>query len=222
MFDKPLSRQTDILVQDLEDELLIYDLRTNHAYCLNETSALVFQLSDGTKTVSEIGESMSKKLGTLVSEDFVLLALRDLEKEKLLGNSEELTVYLTGLSRREIVKKVGLASMITLPIIASVVAPTAAAAQSASLNPLFARCTTPGQCASGNCASTFFLPVGSFCCPPGNGGTQPGAIGTAIGLNCFNSCSMDASSVCCSGSATPTACDNGFCASQQQFCCACS
>jgi hypothetical protein len=220
MTNKPLSRQVDILVQDLENELLVYDLRINKAYCLNQTSALVFEFSDGAKTVSEISKLMSKKLGILVSEDFVWLALQNLEKENLLENREELTDYLAGLSRREIVKKVGLASMVALPIIASVVAPSAAEAQSASLNPLFSRCTTPGNCTSGNCVSTSFLPVGSFCCPPGNGGTQPGDIGTAIGLECFNSCAQ-AGIVCCSGSAVPTTCDTGFCASLQQFCCAC-
>lgn len=222
MINKPLSRQSDILVQDLEDELLIYDLRIDKAFCLNQTSALVFQLCDGARTASEISELMSKKLGILVSEDFVWLALQELEKENLLGNSEDLTDYLTGLSRREMVKKVGLASMIALPIIASVVAPSSAAAQSARLN-LFARCSTPGQCVSENCASTFFLPVGMFCCPLGNGGTQPGPIGTAAGPECFTSCSDSAMNVCCSGSAMSVTCvgDGGFCASIQQFCCAC-
>ena len=218
MTNKPLSRQSDILVQDLEDELLIYDLRINKAFCLNQTSALVFQFSDGAKTVSEISELMSQKLGILVSEDFVWLALQDLEKENLLGKSKELTDILANLSRREMVKKVGLASMVALPIIASVIAPSPAAAQSA--NPSV-RCQAPAECPSGNCASTFFIPVGMFCCPLGNGGTQPGAIGTAIGLECFSSCSMDASTVCCSGMATSTPCDTGFCASLQQFCCAC-
>lgn len=220
MINKPLSRQADILVQDLENELLIYDLRIDKAYCLNQTAALVFGLSDGTRTASEISELMSKKLGTAVGEDFVWLALQGLEKENLTENSKELADYFAGFSRREIIKKVGLASMVAFPVIASVVAPSAAAAQSSSLFPLFTRCSSPGQCASGSCAPTSFLPVGRFCCPPGAGGAQPGAIGTAIGLECFNSCTQ-AATVCCSGAATPTACDSGFCASQQQFCCAC-
>lgn len=218
MSNKPLSRQTHIVVQELEKELLIYDLRTNKAYCLNQTVALVFELSDGTKTALEISNSMSKKLGTTVGEDFVWLALQELEKDNLMEKGKELSDHFAGVSRREIIKKVGLASMVALPVIASVIAPSAAAAQ--SLLPLLSRCSTPGQCASGNCASTSFLPVGSFCCPPGNGGAQQGAIGTAIGLACFNSCSQ-AAPLCCSGMARQTTCDSGFCASQQQFCCAC-
>jgi hypothetical protein len=218
MTNKPVSRQSDILVQEVDDELLIYDLRINKADCLNHTSALVFQLSDGAKTASEISELMSQKLGILVSEDLVWLALQDLEKENLLGNSDELTGVLANLSRREIVKKAGLASMAALPIIASIIAPGAAASQ--STNPTV-RCVSPAECPSGNCASTSFLPVGSFCCPVGNGGMQPGPIGTAIGLECFDSCSDAGMNVCCSGMAASTACDTGFCASQQQFCCAC-
>lgn len=220
MSNKPLSRQADIVVQELEKELLIYDLRADKAYCLNQTAALVFELSDGTKTALEIGGLMSRKLGTTVSEDFVWLALQELKKDNLMNNGTELPDYFAGISRREIIRKVGLASMVAFPVIASIIAPTAAAAQSLNNLPLFARCATPGQCASGNCASTSFLPVGSFCCPPGNGGAQAGAIGTAIGLTCFNSCAQ-AAPLCCSGAARTTTCDSGFCASQQQFCCAC-
>lgn len=219
MINKPVSRQSDILTQDLENELLIYDLQINKAYCLNQTSAMVFQLSDGVRTVSEISELMSRKLGILFSEEFVWLALQDLEKENLLRKSEEMTDYLVSLSRREMVKKAGLASMAALPIIASVIAPSAVAAQSNSS----VRCLVPGDCPSGNCASTFFLPVGMFCCPAGNGGAQPGPIGTAAGLECFASCSDAGTNVCCSGSAmsVSSGCDP-FCASIQQFCCSCA
>ena len=150
MTNKPLSRQSDILVQDLDDELLIYDLRINKAFCLNQTSALVFQLSDGAKTTSEISELMSQKLGVLVSEDFVWLALQDLEKENLLGKSKELTDILANLSRREMVKKVGLASMATLPLISSVVAPSAVMAQSET-------------CPVGMCINGAFGPGREYC-----------------------------------------------------------
>lgn len=218
MINKPVSRQSDILTQDLENELLIYDLQINKAYCLNQTSAMVFQLSDGVRTVSEISELISRKLGVLVGEEFVWLALQDLEKENLLQNSDEMTDYLASLSRREMVKKACLASMAALPIIASVIAPSAVAAQSTTS---FVRCMSPVECPSGNCAPTFFLPVGSFCCPAGNGGTQPGAIATAIGFECFDSCSDAGMNVCCSGNAAPITCDTSFCASQQQFCCSC-
>jgi hypothetical protein len=130
MTDKPISRKANIVVQDLETEVLIYDLTTNKAFCLNQTAGLVYQLCDGRRTVAEISDLMSKELKTLVSEDFVWLALDGLKKDGLLENTDELANHFGGLTRREIVKRVGLASMVMLPLISSVVAPSAVMALS--------------------------------------------------------------------------------------------
>jgi hypothetical protein len=48
---KPLARREKLVVQNLGDETLIYDLDENRAYCLNETAARVWQFCDGEKTV---------------------------------------------------------------------------------------------------------------------------------------------------------------------------
>ena len=55
----PLSRQDNIVIQELRDEVLIYDLAKNKALCLNQTSAKVWQECDGTKSVSEISKTLS-------------------------------------------------------------------------------------------------------------------------------------------------------------------
>ena len=52
--NNPKGRHNDLVVQDSENEVLIYDLKLNKAYCLNETSALIWRLCDGTKSVAEI------------------------------------------------------------------------------------------------------------------------------------------------------------------------
>jgi hypothetical protein len=39
---KPISRKSHIVVQYFGNEILIYDLTENKAFCLNETSALVW------------------------------------------------------------------------------------------------------------------------------------------------------------------------------------
>ena len=211
----PLARNEGIVVQDLDidEEILVYDLVTHKAYCLNPTVSVVYRACGAKSSF----EGLKRKHN--FTDEIIFLALDELKRANLLEGDGSYVSPFAGMSRREAIRRVGLASMIALPAISSLVVPTAAHAQS-GLNPDFTRCTTPGQCASGNCVATSFLPVGSFCCPPGNGGTQPGAIGTAIGLECFDSCN-DAAAVCCSGSAAPTDCDTGFCASQQQFCCAC-
>jgi hypothetical protein len=128
----PKARKENLVVQELDGEVLIYDLNTNKAFSLNETSSLVWQLCDGDNSVSEISESISRKLNSPANEDLVWLALDQLKKEKLIANGDEVVSNFTGMSRREVIKKVGLGTMIALPIVSSLVAPTAASAQSAT------------------------------------------------------------------------------------------
>lgn len=144
----PKTRNENIVVQEMEDEVLIYDLMTNKAFCLNETSAMIFQLCDGKNSVAEIADLMSIKLKTLVSEDLVWLALDKLKQDDLLENGESFEIDFKGLNRRQVIKKVGLASMIALPVVASMIAPTAAMSASASN---CTACTAPSQCSSNNC-----------------------------------------------------------------------
>lgn len=127
----PLSRKTDIVVQELDGEVLIYDLVKNKAFCLNETSALVWDLCDGTKSVTEISQSVGKKLNSPANEDIVWLAIDQLKKEKLIENNTELVSPFEGMTRRAVIKQVGLGTMIALPFVASIMAPKAVHAQSA-------------------------------------------------------------------------------------------
>jgi hypothetical protein len=157
---KPVSRKSNVVVHELEDEILIYDLNINKAFCLNQTSALIYQLCDGKNSVADISKLMSVKLKTLVSEDLVRLALEDFKKDNLLENGEELSSHFAGLSRREAIRKVGLASMITLPIIFSLVAPTAAMGQSTC------GCANPGDCLTQTtCDSTVNCNASRRCAP---------------------------------------------------------
>ncbi len=167
---KPTSRRDDLVVQDLNGEVLIYDLREHKAFCLNETSALVWQACDGEKNVAEIGRELGKKLNSPANDDLVWLALDQLKKENLIESKEEdFQIDFNGMSRREVIRKVGLASVVALPIISSLVAPTAASAQSRTIGlsqtcnttaPLGTRqaascpCNGVGNCASNVCSIT--------------------------------------------------------------------
>jgi hypothetical protein len=210
MTDKPISRKANIVVQDLETEVLIYDLTTNKAFCLNQTAGLVYQLCDGRRTVAEISDLMSKELKTLVSEDFVWLALDGLKKDGLLENTDELANHFGGLTRREIVKRVGLASMVMLPLISSVVAPSAVMAASSS-GELFGACDS-FVCQSGlRCKACNEsgggspCPSGLWCCSStpievNTGGRTPGSSTFCVANQA--SCSFVGTMECCSGMAT--------------------
>jgi hypothetical protein len=121
----PLARSADIVVQSIGKEILIYDLITHKAYNLNETSSIVYQACDGKTSFDELRRKHS------FTDDLIFLALDQLKEDNLVETDSSFVSPFTGMSRREAIRRVGLASMIALPVISSLVAPTAAMAQSA-------------------------------------------------------------------------------------------
>ena len=126
---KPQARKNDLVIQEVGGEILVYDLKTNKAICLNQTSALVWQNCDGKKDAMKIANEIEKQLGSAVSEDFVWFAVNQLQQVSLLENKVSGDKF-KGLSRREVIKKVGLGTVIALPIVSGLIAPTAAMALS--------------------------------------------------------------------------------------------
>ena len=118
----PKARTANLLEQNLKNETLIYDLVTDKAFNLNETLSIVYKACDGETTFDEL------KREHKFSDDFIYLALDELEKENLLAEKYE--SKFKGLSRREVIRKVGLASIIALPLIIGITAPLAAHAAS--------------------------------------------------------------------------------------------
>lgn len=126
----PLSRKDNLVVQEVNGEVLVYDLNDNKAFCLNQTSALIWQACSGERTIPDISRFVSQKLNTPANEDLIWFALDQLKKEKLISHETEASNHFAGMSRRDVVKKVGLGTMIALPIVASMIAPKAINAQS--------------------------------------------------------------------------------------------
>ena len=177
----PQARMNNLVVQEFTNEILIYDLKTNKAFCLNETSAMIWQLCNGKRTVKEISQHLSKKLNQPLTEDVIWLAFDSFKKDNLLEESEQFEISFNGLSRRQVIRKVGLASIIALPLISSILAPNAAMAASGCVNP------------SGLAAGTFLGGAGGtgFCSTPG--------IANAT-------CTSIRGNLCCSGIATADGC----------------
>lgn len=165
----PRAKTENLVVQNLNDGILIYNLTDNKAFCLNETSAIVYQACDGKTTFADL----QSKSG--FPEDLIHLTLSELEKQGFIEMSSDYVSTLNGMSRREAVKKVGLATMIALPVVSSLVAPLAADA------------------ASGICNWTIGCqPPGTIVCPPGCAGatitfqncsTNDGSCGNCTGIS---------------------------------------
>ncbi len=124
----------------MPEEVLVYDLDTNKAHCLNETAAFVWKSCDGVNSVADITKLFGKQTGTPAPENLIWLAIDQLNARNLL--TEKLKVNFNGQTRREAVKKIGLAAVVALPIISSLVAPTAAWAVACSAGVV--SCQTPG------------------------------------------------------------------------------
>lgn len=136
---KPIG--LNVLVQELENELLLYDLKRDKAFCLNETSMLIWNLCDGKNTVEDIRRQVSIQLKIQITDEIIWLALDNLKREQLLSNPQEININFNGLNRREVIRKVGFSTMVALPLISAIVSPIAAAAQSQSCSGLtFCQC----------------------------------------------------------------------------------
>jgi len=141
----PRARKEGLLVQELPDEVLVYDLERHKAHCLNPTAALVWKHCDGRTTVSEMVRLLEKSLETSVDEDVVWCALNQLEKDHLLGDKVAWPVGMERISRRTLIRRVGMAAVL-LPLITTIAAPTAQASISCSGS------CTPGGANNGGCA----------------------------------------------------------------------
>jgi hypothetical protein len=152
---EPLARQEGLVVQQMPDEVLIYDLDRHQAFCLNQTAALVWQHCNGRTSVEQIAKRLEKELQTPISMDVVYLALDRFSKDQLLEERVTLPIEM-GLNRREVMRRIGLATAVALPIVASIVAPTAAhavtcIASGQPCNPSVVCCSTLATCSTGNC-----------------------------------------------------------------------
>jgi len=137
---KPTARKNDLVIQQANDEVLVYDLNTNKASCLNETAAFVWQNCNGSNAIADIAQALGRKTNTEVNDDLVWLAVDELSKNKLLEEkvAAEYSFTATGVSRRDVIKKIGLGTMIALPLIATLIAPQAVHANSS--------CVAGGSC----------------------------------------------------------------------------
>ena len=138
-FTRPRARADELVVEELGDELLVYDLRTDAAHSLDAPAAAVWRACDGETSPAEIAAA------TGTSPEGVEHALRELAERDLVEAPAE-------HSRREAVK-IGVtagAIGVAIPIVRSIVAPTAAEAQSGCV-PFLGTCNFSSECCSNNC-----------------------------------------------------------------------
>lgn len=127
---RPKARDKEIIIHESENETLVYHQGKNKAFVLNHTIAEIWRNCDGLQNISQLTNNISSVFGKEIDENLVKLALVTLRKEDLLNESSEAPEFYKKISRRELARKVGFSSMIALPILMKIVAPTSAHAAS--------------------------------------------------------------------------------------------
>src|SRR5437899_315891 len=110
----PHAREEGLLIHELPDELLVYDLERHRAHSLNRTAALVWGHCDGRTTVAELASLIERELNLPAEEDLVWLALDRLGRAHLLRERLTPPAEAASYSRREFARKLALVGGIAL------------------------------------------------------------------------------------------------------------
>jgi hypothetical protein len=154
-----VARKADLVTRELPEETLVYDLRTNKAYCLNETASLVWKKCNGENEPADIARLMVNESHASVPEDLVWLAIEELRKNNLLETPHYRPRVADGISRRQIIRRIGFTTAIALPVVSALLIPPPVSAASCA-------CVTPGDClAQSSCPNPNNCNQNGVCAP---------------------------------------------------------
>lgn len=133
MENRPQARTRGLVVRELPEETLVYDLERHRAHCLGSLAAVLWRGCDGVRSTAELCREVRRATGTALDEPMVRATLHRLSKARLLVDPIALP---NEPSRREWLRR---AAAIAGLSVATLVVPTALQA---------ATCTPSAQCAS--------------------------------------------------------------------------
>src|SRR3954453_19267331 len=79
------ARVDALRVEEVHDEVLVYDLARRKAHSLNRQAALLWRLCDGTRDIAELAAALAVATGLEADADVVLHGLRQLDRQGLLA-----------------------------------------------------------------------------------------------------------------------------------------
>jgi hypothetical protein len=154
------------VAQELAEEVLVYDTERHKAHCLNPMAAAVWRHCDGRTGVAEIARRLQQELSTPVDGAVVWSAIAQLGKAQLLTGEVRRQGDEAGLTRRELMRILGVAAA-SIPLVTTI--PVPAAAQGASCLEIGQACDPGGgglPCCPGLECTTAGSPATSLCAPP--------------------------------------------------------
>lgn len=155
----PRARKDGLVLREIRDELLVYDLDRHKAFCLNETAVSVWKRCDGKQTVADVALAFEKEYKAPVDEQVVWLALDQLEKYHLLDGKPARPRRVPALTRRQMVRALGMTAAFVLPAIVVITAPTAVSAQASGITQATCKARVQPKCGGNKCTDK----VGTTC-----------------------------------------------------------
>lgn len=134
-----------LLRHELDGQVLIYDAREDRVHLLDTTTGHVFELlQEEGKTRESIVSELASRMNSIETDSLLQLSLDELRKADLLENAATPMPALSDITRRDLLRKVGLAgaAAVLIPAIATLTA-TSAYAQASCLA-LGATCRASG------------------------------------------------------------------------------
>jgi hypothetical protein len=162
MSERPLASSEGLMSEQVDDELIVYDVRSNHAHSLGALAASVWALCDGKRTSEQIAFELRAAVAPVEQ------ALEELEACELLQGAPRPE---RGISRRQAARRLAQigAGAFAAPLIYSIAIQPASAAAS-------------GAVCSSNCA-----PGTIIACGTGTGQCPATAGNIAVSSACSNS-----------------------------------
>lgn len=150
----PAARREGLVVRKLIDDVLIYDTKTNHAHSLNQNAALIWEHCDGKRTLGDLSailqSNTTAEIPSKEREQLTWIAIDQLQRSGLLLGEVASPQSIKGMTRRQLIKAAGIAALIAVPVVSTIVAPTAA--QAATCLASGQGCTSSAECCSGLCS----------------------------------------------------------------------
>jgi hypothetical protein len=131
--ETPLRVGSDnFIVEQVMNEVMIYDKKRNEAFCLNQKAAFVWQHCDGKTTLPELAALLQEQSGEPVKSGVIEFALETLAADGLLEPSTFKSSVPAGITRRNLIQKFGLTAAMSLPLVTGLLVATPKAHASSS------------------------------------------------------------------------------------------
>src|SRR5690242_16004274 len=116
----PKARQEGLVLEEIGDEVVVYDKERHSFHSLDPTTALVWRHCDGQTSIPAIATWLSSKFGS-TSQSVVWLALEQLQRARLLCDQMPPARMENRISRRDVLRTLKFAGLaLLLPAVRSI------------------------------------------------------------------------------------------------------